>query len=213
MVPQAASTKYTISGSVTANGAGLPNVAVSTTGASATTNSSGNYTLSGLANGTYTITPSLNGYTFNPVNRTPTINSANVTGQNFTATSNTTSTTNKAYIASGGDNGYTISGTICQLSNQFQLTATHSSSNTGGDYVTSYIPTDSSGMSGTLTYTGTQTDCTMSGSGTYILNPINSNGYSMSETSTGCVTCGVYHSCGPFSQSFTLTPTTACSGG
>ncbi|MBI5076188.1 MAG: hypothetical protein HZB62_13620 [Nitrospirae bacterium] len=49
-----------------------------------TTNALGVYTLTGLANGNYTVTPSLAGFTFTPVNRAVIINNANMTGQNFT---------------------------------------------------------------------------------------------------------------------------------
>ncbi len=63
-----------ISGYVqTAGGAGIDGVTVTVTGGfggSATTNSSGYYRVSGLANGfTYTVTPSKAGYTFNPPSR------------------------------------------------------------------------------------------------------------------------------------------------
>jgi Carboxypeptidase regulatory-like domain/Divergent InlB B-repeat domain len=51
-----------------------------------TTNSSGTYIISGLANGNYTITPGKIGYAFTPVNRSVTINRANIVGQNFTGT-------------------------------------------------------------------------------------------------------------------------------
>ena len=61
---------YVISGTVSINGGGtLAGVTVTLSGAStgtATTDASGNYTLSGLANGSYTISPSLTGYTFSP---------------------------------------------------------------------------------------------------------------------------------------------------
>jgi hypothetical protein len=77
---------YSISGTVTANSLGLAGVTISTTGASTTTDSSGAYTLAGLVNGSYTVTPSLTGYTFSPTARTPIINNANVTAQNFAAT-------------------------------------------------------------------------------------------------------------------------------
>ncbi len=82
-----ATTTYSISGTITkSTGGALSGVAVSCTGASATTDASGNYTLSGLANGTYTVTPTLAGYTFSPVNQSVTISGANVTGKNFTGT-------------------------------------------------------------------------------------------------------------------------------
>src|ERR1700723_3123855 len=51
---------------------------------SAKANSSGQYAFSGLANGTYTVTPTRRGYTFQPTNRSVTIIGANVTGVNFT---------------------------------------------------------------------------------------------------------------------------------
>jgi hypothetical protein len=81
-----AATGYSISGAVTLGGSGLSGVTVSTTGGTATTNTSGNYTISGLANGTYTITPTKNGYSFNPTTTSVTVNNANVANKNFTAT-------------------------------------------------------------------------------------------------------------------------------
>ncbi len=95
-----APTTYTLSGTITTStGTALSGVTVSTGSTSATTNSTGAYTLSGLANGTYTVTPTLSGYSFSPVNRSVTVNGANVTGQNFTGTATAPTT-------------YTISGTI-----------------------------------------------------------------------------------------------------
>jgi hypothetical protein len=61
-----------------------------------TTDSSGNYTFTGLASGSYTVTPSKIALTFAPTSQAATINGANVTGINFTATAQT----------------YSISGTI-----------------------------------------------------------------------------------------------------
>jgi hypothetical protein len=46
----------------------------------------GSYILTAFPNGTYTITPSLTGYTFTPTSRTVTVAGANVTGADFTAT-------------------------------------------------------------------------------------------------------------------------------
>ena len=71
---------------------------------SATADSSGNYTFTGLANGAYTVTPSKTGYTFGPVNQAVTINGANLTGVNFTATANPTfSISGTLSPAAGGD--------------------------------------------------------------------------------------------------------------
>ena len=79
---------YSISGKVTLSGSGLSDVAMTLSGSGSgttTTDTSGNYTFSGLSNGTYTITPSKSGYAFTPSSKSVTISSSNKTGQNFTA--------------------------------------------------------------------------------------------------------------------------------
>jgi hypothetical protein len=76
---------YSISGTVTSRGAGVPGVVVSDGARSATTNGAGVYTITGVPNGTYTLTPRLNGVTFNPTRRRVTVNGANVTGRDFRA--------------------------------------------------------------------------------------------------------------------------------
>ncbi|MGB9693353.1 MAG: PKD domain-containing protein [Fervidobacterium sp.] len=81
-----ASGVYSISGTVrTYNGYGLSGVTVKAGIYSALTNSPGNYTISSLPNGTYSVSPSLRGYTFLPENISVTINGANATGNDFTA--------------------------------------------------------------------------------------------------------------------------------
>ena len=80
-------TTYSVSGTITnGSGVGIAGVNVSNGSASTTTGSNGAWTLSNLNNGSYTITPSLGGYTFAPANRSVTVNGANVTGQDFTGT-------------------------------------------------------------------------------------------------------------------------------
>jgi hypothetical protein len=54
--------------------------------ATATADSSGNYSFTGLANGSYTVTPSKAGYTFSPTSANATVNNANVTVPAFIAT-------------------------------------------------------------------------------------------------------------------------------
>jgi hypothetical protein len=94
---------YSISGTVTTSGgSALSGVTMALSGASpgtATTDSTGKYSFTGLANGTYTVTPSLPGYTFSPTSITVTISNGNVGSVNFTGTSTTTGT-------------YSISGTV-----------------------------------------------------------------------------------------------------
>jgi len=79
---------YSISGTVrTAGGTPIAGVTITLSGdatGSTTTNAQGNYTLSGLSKGNYTVTPSLAPYTFSPLSRNVTVNNSNITGQNFT---------------------------------------------------------------------------------------------------------------------------------
>jgi hypothetical protein len=76
-------TTYSISGTIT-NGAGATVALSGTSSGSTTADSSGNYTLSGLSNGTYTVTPRRSGYTFSPASQSVTVSGANVTAVNFT---------------------------------------------------------------------------------------------------------------------------------
>lgn len=93
---------YSISGSV--SGAVLPGVAVNLTGtstASTTTDAMGNYSFTGLANGSYTVTPSLAGNSFSPAGTAVSVSGANVPNTNFVATA-----------LGGGVSTYSISGTV-----------------------------------------------------------------------------------------------------
>jgi hypothetical protein len=81
-------TIYTISGRVTLAGNGLGGVTLALTGAAtgtAATDTSGNYTFTGLAPGSYTVTPSLTGCTFSPTGTQVIVSTANQTAS-FTAT-------------------------------------------------------------------------------------------------------------------------------
>ncbi len=79
---------YSISGAITpATGGGGATVTLSGAATGTTTaDSTGSYSLAGLANGTYAITPGRTGYTFSPTTQGVTVSGANVTGINFTAT-------------------------------------------------------------------------------------------------------------------------------
>jgi hypothetical protein len=75
--------------------AGVAGASVSWTGPSSgsvTADPEGNYLITGLGNGSYTITPSLAGQAFNPPNQVQTISGANIAGLNFNATSASTPT-------------------------------------------------------------------------------------------------------------------------
>jgi hypothetical protein len=101
---------YSISGTVT--GPWVEGITMAVGGASsgtASTDAGGNYSFTGLAAGSYTVTPSLTGYMYSPANPTVVITDADQT-QNFNATSAITS--------------YSISGTV-----------SYSGSNTGRIYI------------------------------------------------------------------------------
>jgi hypothetical protein len=78
---------WTISGTASpaSNGAGTTVSLSGAASASTTADSSGNYSFAGLANGSYTVTPTKTGYTFTPTNQPITLANASATGVNFTA--------------------------------------------------------------------------------------------------------------------------------
>ncbi len=75
---------YNIYGTV--SGAVLSGVTITLSGAGSattTTNASGNYSLPYIVDGSYTVTPSLTGYTFSPTNVAVSVNGTDVTVTNF----------------------------------------------------------------------------------------------------------------------------------
>jgi hypothetical protein len=102
---------YSISGIV--SGAIAAGVMVNLTGtstATTATDTGGNYSFSGLANGGYTVTPSKSGYSFTPANLPVTVSSASVPGQNFTSVAVAT------YSITGAVSGAVASGVTMTLS-------------------------------------------------------------------------------------------------
>ena len=89
-------TTYSASGNiVTSDGTPLPEVSVALTGsvnASTTTDVNGHYSFSGLGAGSYTVTPALLDFTFDPTSASFSISSSNSTSLNFIATSYPAST-------------------------------------------------------------------------------------------------------------------------
>jgi hypothetical protein len=97
--------RYSISGTVsglTAAGVTLSLAGVET--ASTTTDASGNFTLNGIANGSYTLTPSKGGYAFYPATITLAVNGVALAGRNFAAMVAPT----KLVLDSSGINGLAI---------------------------------------------------------------------------------------------------------
>jgi hypothetical protein len=78
---------FSLSGAITPTlgGSGATVTLSRAASASTNSNSSGAYSFSGLANGSYAVTPSNTGYSFSPSSQAVSVNSANVTGVNFTA--------------------------------------------------------------------------------------------------------------------------------
>jgi hypothetical protein len=106
---------FQLSGSISpATSASGATLTLSGAGSGSTTaDASGNFAFAGLANGSYTVTPTRVGFTFSPGSQTTTINGGNVTGVNFTATSQTYSisgTISPASIGSGAT--VSLSGTV-----------------------------------------------------------------------------------------------------
>ena len=162
---------YSIAGTVTLSGSGaLAGVTMTLKGThttATTTDASGNYTFTGLANGSYTVSPSLAGYTFNPASTSVTINGANATSYNFTATQTPTST--PTYSISGTvtlSGGGALPGVTVTLSGAGSGTATTDSS---GNYIFSNLANGSYTLTPRLSgYTFSQTSSTKIVSGASI---------------------------------------------
>jgi len=76
----------TIAGTISGTGGPQAKVTLSGTAAATTTaDSAGGYSFKSLANGSYTVTPSLSGFSFNPPNQAVTIAGADPTPVNFTS--------------------------------------------------------------------------------------------------------------------------------
>lgn len=123
-------TTYGISGTITIGGSPLENVVVTAGTSVASTDANGDYALVGLANATtYTVTPTLSGYTFTPSTRSVTVNGANVTGQDFTAAATGTTYTISGHIET--DAAVDLAGVLVYAGTVTAVT------DSGGDYTLS----------------------------------------------------------------------------
>ncbi|MGC2793283.1 MAG: carboxypeptidase regulatory-like domain-containing protein, partial [Candidatus Sulfotelmatobacter sp.] len=118
---------FSISGTISpaASGSGVAVTLGGAASATTTANSSGAYSFSGLANGSYTITASKSGFTFSPSTLPVTVSGANVTGENFTASALPPTTYSISGTISTAANG---SGATVTLSGAASATATANSS-------------------------------------------------------------------------------------
>jgi hypothetical protein len=89
MRPYVVSATASLSGTVTSGGLPLAGVTVNLAGTAAAatiTDAAGNYTFAGLDSGSYTVTPTLAGYAFAPLNTAVMMAGTNVAAINFTGT-------------------------------------------------------------------------------------------------------------------------------
>ena len=142
--------------------AGVTMTLTGAAGATTTTNALGQYTFTGLANGSYTVTPTLGGYTFTPTSRNVTVSGANVGGQNFTGTPGAT----PAYSISGAVStagGSPIAGVMMTLTG---AAGAITSTNALGNYTFFGLANGSYTVTPTLggyTFTPTSRNVTVSG--------------------------------------------------
>jgi hypothetical protein len=169
---------YGISGSLSTQGSGAAVALGGAANAVTTADISGNYTFSGLTDGTYSVTPSKSGYIFSPTDQSATINGANVAGVNFTV-----SATSPLPVA------ISISPTSALLSTrgQQQFTASLSgTSNTAVNWSTSGGTVTTSGL-----YTAPRTAGTYTVTATSVADTTKSASASVSVSQPGPVSISV----------------------
>jgi Carboxypeptidase regulatory-like domain len=101
---------YSVSGTISPaeGGSGTTVSLGGASSATTATNASGNYSFTGLANGTYAVVPSHAGYTFSPTTQSATVNGANVTAINFTASPAATYSISGTITPAAGGSGATV---------------------------------------------------------------------------------------------------------
>ena len=228
---------YSISGTVTAStGGGLGGVTMTLTGTSSTTTTTagdGTYSFSSFPDSsTYTVTPSLSGYTFQPSSSSGSISGSNVT-LDFTGTANTTTTYSISGTVTSSTGGALAGVTITLTGSSSGTTTTDGSGNysfsglaDGGSYTVtpsmtgySFAPSSQSiNISGSdvtgIDFTGTAVPPTYSISGTVTSGNKGIGGVTMTLTSGSTVIAstntnggsGAYSFTGVASGSYTVTP-------
>ena len=154
---------FSLSGTITpTTGGNGATVALSgPASASATGDSSGNYTFAGLPNGTYTIVPSHASFTFTPASQSMVVNGANVTAANFTANAAavaptiTTQPANQAVTAGQTATFAVVAGGTAPLSYQWQKNGASIAGATAASYTTLATTTADSGSTFAVAVTNT----------------------------------------------------------
>src|SRR5438105_15410201 len=154
---------FSLSGTITpTTGGNGATVALSgPASASATGDSSGNYTFAGLPNGTYTIVPSHASFMFTPASQSMVVNGANVTAANFTANAAavaptiTTQPANQAVTAGQTATFAVVAGGTATLSYQWQKNSANIAGATAASYTTLATTTSDSGSTFRVVVTNT----------------------------------------------------------
>ncbi|HUX72300.1 MAG TPA: carboxypeptidase regulatory-like domain-containing protein [Steroidobacteraceae bacterium] len=185
-------TTFGISGTV----GGAASVTVKLSGAAAataTTDGSGNYTFMGLANGSYTVTPSLSGYTFTPASSAVSVNGANVAATDFTAAAAPSTFTITGMVTTGA--GAASSGVTLTLSGAASASQV---SNTSGAYTFTGLAAGSYTVTPSLagfTFAPASDALTISTANgtatTFVATPAVQGSFSIAGTVSGAVAAGV----------------------
>src|SRR5882762_4430108 len=145
---------FGISGAINPAATGGSGATLALSGAAsmtATADSAGNYTFSGLPNGTYTVAPNHTGYTFTPSSQNATVNGSNVAGMNFTASASTAAPTITVQpvnqtVTAGQAAGFTVVATgTAPLSYQWQKKGVSIGGATSASYTTPATTTSDNG--------------------------------------------------------------------
>jgi hypothetical protein len=182
---------YAVSGSVlSSSGTALPGATVTLTGSSAsiaTTDANGAYTFTGAANGIYTLSVSLSGYTFSPTSIQVVVNNGNMAGQNFAGTGNPQAFSISGTVTSGSSG---LSGATVMLTGASTFTTT---TNVNGAYTITGSANGTYTLSVSLSgYTFSPTSIQVA-SGSYLVGQNfvgTANPHSTYPTITGTVTSG-----------------------
>jgi hypothetical protein len=136
---------WTISGTISpaANGSGATVALSGTSSGTATADASGNYSFTGLLNGSYTVTPSKSGLSFTPANQPVTISNASVSGVNF----NTQTVSNSMVAIDVNTFKDQNSASTTVASSAFSTTA-------GNELILAFVSTDDPGTGTNITVTG-----------------------------------------------------------
>jgi hypothetical protein len=106
--------------------------------------------------------------------------------------------TGGGYVASGGGNGVTITGSVADITQPFTLDGTLD----GGSIVLTYLPDTEDGRSGTMSYVGSGSGFTLHGEGTYVITGDDGGPLTLTQDNVGCVN----DACAGGVEVITLTP-------